>query len=103
MERVIKLQNNTKQTFSLLKAGISPPTDHLKSVLTAFEEFLAQYIENPSGKLILGAITKMAEDIKKRDKEIEDKFKIIGSLPALSTHLYHPPTEAERRSPRESP
>lgn len=84
MERVIKLHNNTKQILGLLQTGITLPSDHLKSAWTAVEEFLVECLKNPGNKLILDAITKMAEDSKKRDKNIIDNVKNVGSLPASS-------------------
>ncbi|KAL9001700.1 MAG: hypothetical protein Q9188_005334 [Gyalolechia gomerana] len=87
LERARKLQNGTKQTLRLLQAGITPPADCLKFALTAFEGFLERCMESPSGKLILDAITKLAENSKRRDKDIEEKVRSIKSSPPLIHYI----------------
>ncbi|KAL8682084.1 MAG: hypothetical protein Q9186_001873 [Xanthomendoza sp. 1 TL-2023] len=64
-----------KHTLRLLEAGAASPAAFLQSAMTAFRNFLGQYMEHPSSKLIYDAVSNWAEETKKSHKDLDTKIK----------------------------
>ena len=84
-EQVTTLQLHTKEALCKLHTGQIPPDNYLINVLETLGSFLRSSLEQPSPKLILEAVTHLAEDSKMRDRVIQEKIKGIGSSTISST------------------